>query len=254
MREENDEELKRVIRTEADIAEALAALTAADARLAAILEKAGSVPLRRSRSGLEGLIAIVVAQQVSKASADAIFGRLAASVDLTDPRAILDADDEVLRAAGLSRPKQRTVRSIAEAIAEGRVDLARCELAAAEEAIAELVAVRGIGVWTAECYLLFCAGHRDVFPAGDLALQVAVAHALDEESRPTAKRLSEIAEAWRPHRSVAARLFWAYYATIHRREVVPAAAADRPISTEISTAKTASPARPRKARTAKPLS
>ncbi|WAP69721.1 DNA-3-methyladenine glycosylase family protein [Jiella pelagia] len=217
-----------MIRTEADISEALAALTQADGRLSRVLDTAGTVPLRRARSGLEGLLAIVVAQQVSKASADAIFGRLETAVDLSDPHAILAADDATLRAAGLSRPKQRTVRAIAEAIAEGRVDLSRCEAAAAEEAIAELVAVRGIGVWTAECWLLFCAGHRDIFPAGDLALQAAVAHAFDHESRPTAKRLTEIAEAWRPHRSVAARLFWAYYGAIHKREVVPAQEAAKP--------------------------
>ncbi|TFF24797.1 DNA-3-methyladenine glycosylase 2 family protein [Jiella endophytica] len=223
MREENDGRHQAMIRSEADIAEALDALTKADARLSQIVATAGPVPLRRSRSGLEGLIAIVVAQQVSKASAEAIFGRLAGAIDLSDPLAILATEDDVLKAVGLSRPKQQTLRAIAQAVAEGRVDLPRCETAPADEAIAELVAVRGIGAWTAECYLLFCAGHRDVFPAGDLALQAAVAHALSHETRPSAKRLTEIAEAWRPHRSVAARLFWAYYATIHRREMVPAA-------------------------------
>lgn len=224
-----------MIRTEADIAEALAALTAADGRLSRVVAAAGSVPLRRARSGLAGLLAIVVAQQVSKASAEAIFGRLQAAVDLADPRAILAADDATLRTVGLSRPKQQTLRAVAAAVAEGRLDLSRCETAKGQDAIAELVAVRGIGVWTAECWLLFCAGHPDVFPAGDLALQAAVAHALDHESRPTAKRLVEIAEAWRPHRSVAARLFWAYYAAIHKREVVPAQEA----------AKSAAPLRPK---------
>ncbi|MCE7028506.1 DNA-3-methyladenine glycosylase family protein [Jiella avicenniae] len=227
MRGEDDESRKVVIRTEADIAEALAALTAADERLVRIAETAGPVPLRRVRSGLKGLLAIVVAQQVSKASADAIFGRLDAAVDLADPHAILAAGETTLRAAGLSRPKQQTVEAVAAAIAQGRLDLARLETTDAPEAIAELVAVRGIGPWTAECWLLFCTGHPDVFPAGDLALQVAVAHALDHESRPTTKRLGAIAEAWRPHRSVAARLFWAYYAVIHRRDVVPAQEAAR---------------------------
>ncbi|WP_245396707.1 DNA-3-methyladenine glycosylase family protein [Jiella sonneratiae] len=243
-----------MIRTEADIAEALAALTLADARLARIVEAAGSVPLRRSRTGLEGLLAIVVAQQVSRASADAIFGRLAAAVDLTDPAALLAVGDETLRSAGLSRPKQQTVRAVAAALAEGRLDLSRCASAPAEAAIAEMVAVRGIGVWTAECWLLFCAGHRDVFPAGDLALQAAVAHALDHDSRPTARRLTEIAEAWKPHRSVAARLFWAYYATIHRREIVPAAESPGPATPPESTAKSRKPAsRPRRG-SSKPLS
>ena len=242
-----------MIRSEADIAEALDALVAADARLAPVLAAAGTVPLRRSRSGLEGLLAIVIAQQVSKASADAIFGRFASAVDLTDPLAVLSADDETLRAAGLSRPKQQTVRAIAEAIVEGRVDLPRCEQAPAEEAIAEMVAVRGIGAWTAECYLLFCAGHRDIFPAGDLALQAAVGYALDHETRPTAKAVTEIAAAWRPHRSVAARLFWAYYGSIHRREVVPAATVDKPSSATIPKGKpTRKSSHPRQ-RSAKPL-
>ncbi|MBO0663628.1 DNA-3-methyladenine glycosylase 2 family protein [Jiella sp. MQZ9-1] len=226
-----------MIRTEADIAAALDALLSADARLVAILKAAGTVPLRRSRAGLEGLIAIIVAQQVAKASADAIFGRLATAVDLRDPDAILAADEETLRGAGLSRPKYATIRTLASAIAEGQVDLQRCENAPAEAAIAELVALRGIGIWTAECYLLFCAGHRDIFPAGDLALQAAVGHALEHESRPSAKTVATIAETWRPHRSVAARLFWAYYAAIHSREVVPAADAIKPSTPQISTAK-----------------
>ncbi|MCQ0987661.1 DNA-3-methyladenine glycosylase family protein [Jiella marina] len=210
-----------MISTEADIAEALDELLAADPRLDPVLRTAGTVPLRRSTRGLRGLIAIIVAQQVSKASADAIFGRLAAAVDLDDAAAILAADETTLRAAGLSRPKQRTVRAIAEAVSDGRLSLERCESSAAEDAVAELVALPGVGPWTAECYLLFCAGHRDIFPAGDLALQVAVAHAFAHDDRPAAKALAGIAEAWRPHRSVAARLFWAYYGAVNRREVVP---------------------------------
>ncbi|MBP0614957.1 DNA-3-methyladenine glycosylase family protein [Jiella mangrovi] len=254
MRGENDAGRKRMIRTDADVLEALEALSEQDHRLAPVLRTAGTVPLRRSRSGLEGLIAIVVAQQVSKASADAIFSRLSSSVDLTRAEAILAADEAVFRTAGLSRPKHETVRAIAEAIAAGKVDLPRCEAATAEAAIAELVAVRGIGPWTAECYLLFCAGHRDVFPCGDLALQAAVGHALGHETRPTARQLGDIALAWQPHRSVAARLFWAYYSAIHRREIVPAAEAKTPGAKQVSRQKT-EPAPPgQRRRSAKPLS
>ena len=212
------------IRTEADIAAALAALAETDPRLEPVIARAGTVPLRRATGGLRGLAGIIVSQQVSKASADAIFGRFAAEVDLDDPEAVLAAEDEAFRRAGLSRPKQRTMLAVAEAIRDGRLDLTRVERAPVEDAIAEFVAIRGIGVWTAECYLLFCAGHPDVFPAGDLALQAALAHAFDHETRPGPKALAAIAEHWSPHRSVAARLFWSYYGTVTRRDVAPVAA------------------------------
>ena len=139
---------------------------------------------------------------------------------------MLAADDGVYRAAGLSRGKERTIRALAEAVHDGRLDFGRIEAASAKEAVAELAAVHGIGVWTAECYLLFCAGHPDVFPAGDLALQVAAAHAFGLDQRPSQKALAAMAEGWTPHRAVAARLFWAYYAAITRRDAAPQPAMD----------------------------
>ncbi|MEF2551574.1 DNA-3-methyladenine glycosylase 2 family protein [Aurantimonas sp. A2-1-M11] len=212
-----------IIRTEADIAAGLSALVRIDPRLEAVAATAGPLPLRRDPGGLPGLARIIVAQQVSRASAAAIFARLEAEFDIADPQAFLSADDAVYRRAGLSRPKQRTVRAVAKAVDRGDLDLARVEVAPVDTALAELVGVSGVGPWTAECYLLFCAGHPDVFPSGDLALRVALAHAFHHDARPSARQAASLALAWAPHRSVAARLFWAYYAAITRREAAPAA-------------------------------
>jgi DNA-3-methyladenine glycosylase II len=211
------------IRTEADVAAGLAALRRADPRLAAVIHRAGPVPLRRRAGGLAGLIAIIVGQQVSRASAEAIHARLVAEIDVGSAPAILAASDEAYRRAGMSRPKQQTLLAVAQALEERRLDFRRMEAAPAEAAIAELVAVRGIGPWTAECYLLFCSGHPDVFPAGDLALQVAVGHAFGHASRPSARDLAALAAAWSPHRAVAARLFWSYYAALTQRDAMPLA-------------------------------
>ena len=210
-----------MIETDDDIARALDSLQAADPRLIRVVAVADPVTLRHSEAGLRGLCATIVAQQVSKASADAIFKRLASLVDLTRAEAILAASDDDLRAAGLSRPKQRTLRAIAEAITEGRLDFKHIASLPASDAIAQMSAVHGIGTWTAECHLLFSHGHEDVFPAGDLALQISVAHGLDMPERPKEKPLRAIAELWAPHRSVAARLFWAYYHAVTRRDAAP---------------------------------
>jgi DNA-3-methyladenine glycosylase II len=116
------------------------------------------------------------------------------------------------------------VRAIGEAVATGALDFNRLERLAAPDAIAEMVAVHGIGRWTAECHLLFALGHPDVFPAGDLALQVAVAHALALPERPKEKPLAALAAHWSPHRATAARLFWSYYHALTRRDAAPALA------------------------------
>ncbi len=213
-----------MIDSEADIARELEKLVLLDARLAKVVDIAGDVPLRRTAPGLRGLIGTVVGQQVSRASAEAIFGRFARLVDLDDPMAILAADPTVLREAGLSAAKQRTALALAEAVRDARIDLDRIDRLSPGAAIAELTALPGIGVWTAECYLLFAAGHSDVFPAGDLALQVAVAHAFALPERPKEKSLALLGARWSPHRSVAARLFWSYYHAVTRRDAAPAQA------------------------------
>lgn len=160
-----------------DIAAGLDALCLLDPRLEKVRGMAGEVPLRLSEPGFGSLASIIVSQQVSRASADAIFGRLIRLVDPLTPEGILCAGEDIFREAGLSRPKQRGLIAIAQAVAGG-LDLHHLCSLDADEAIAAMTAVPGIGPWTAECYLLFAAGHPDVFPARDVALQTAVGHAL----------------------------------------------------------------------------
>jgi DNA-3-methyladenine glycosylase II len=203
-----------------DIAAGLDALCAADSRLERVRAASGEVPLRRTEPGFASLVSIVVSQQVSRASADAIFGRLIKLADPLTPQALLAAGDGLFREAGLSRPKQRAVLAVSEAVRDG-LDLAGlCDLDA-ESAIGAMTRVPGIGLWTAEVYLLSAAGHPDVFPARDVALQSAVGHALGIDPRPGEKALIKIAESWSPYRGVASRLFWAYYREIKGREGAP---------------------------------
>jgi DNA-3-methyladenine glycosylase II len=203
-----------------DISAGLDALCVIDPRLAAVRSIAGDVPLRLSEPGFTSLVSIIVAQQVSRASADAIFGRLIRLVDPLTPQALLDAGEGMFREAGLSRPKQRTLLAVSEAVRDG-LDLQHlCRLDAAD-AIIRMTAVSGIGPWTAQCYLLFSAGHPDIFPARDVALQSAVGHALGLSPRPDEKILAALAESWAPWRGVAARLFWAYYRESRGRDGTP---------------------------------
>jgi DNA-3-methyladenine glycosylase II len=209
------------IATEEDIRAGLAALVAADARLVRIADLAGPVPLRRRPADFAGLAQIVTGQQVSVASAAAIFGRLETLVfPLTADRLECFSDDD-LAGAGLSRPKIRTLRAVSAACLDG-LDLAGLAEAPAHEAHARLCRIKGIGRWSADIFLLFCAGHPDIFPSGDLALQVAVGDALGLADKPPVKDLDIIAADWTPHRAIAARLFWAWYRVLKQgREVMP---------------------------------
>lgn len=209
----------RRIDTADDIKEALDALTRADPRLAAVRERAGTVPLRRVQPGFRSLCSIVIGQQVSTASAAAIFSRFTALLDPLTPAAVLAAPPAVFREAGFSAAKTRTVLAIAEACAGG-LDLEALTQSPAEAAIARLTALPGVGPWTAELYLLFAAGHPDIFPGRDVALQSAVGEAFCLAQRPGEKALRLIAEPWAPWRGVAARLFWAYYRALRGREGV----------------------------------
>ena len=195
------------IHTEADLDAALAALGKVDPRFVPLLAKAGRPPLRRRSDGFAGLAAIIVAQQLSTASANAIWGRLAAAFDPLDPEAILRARPARLARLGLSAPKIRALKEIARAVKRGDLALAALGELAAEEAHAALTAVHGIGPWTADIYLLSCLGHADAWPAGDLALQEAVRVAFKLPARPTAKEMLPLAERWRPWRAVAARIY-----------------------------------------------
>ncbi|WP_246736341.1 DNA-3-methyladenine glycosylase family protein [Enterovirga aerilata] len=202
------------------MATGLAELCRLDPDLARLVAAGMRPPLRRREPGLAGLLSIVVGQQVSTASARAILARLAAAFPDLSAARIAAASDAELLGAGLSRPKLRTLRAISASILAGRLDLSSLAGMPAAEAHAALTAVPGIGPWTADIYLLFCLGHPDVFPAGDLALQEAVRALLGLPARPNAKALAAIAERWRPWRGVAAGLLWAHYRRIKSREGV----------------------------------
>ncbi|MER8483581.1 DNA-3-methyladenine glycosylase [Mesorhizobium sp. M1322] len=205
-----------------DISQGLDALCLLDPRLTKVRGMAGEVPLRLSEPGFRSLASIIVSQQVSRASADAIFGRLTKLVDPLTPQAILAADEAIFREVGLSRPKQRGLIAVAQAVVDG-LDLDHLCLLDATDAITAMTKVSGIGPWTAEVYLLFAAGHPDVFPARDVALQSAVGHALGIDPRPPEKTLIQLAESWSPWRGVASRLFWAYYRELKGRDAAPPA-------------------------------
>ena len=212
-----------MIRTDADVSAGLVDLALLDARLYAVIDKAGPVPLRRQEPGYRGMAGIIVSQMVSRASADAIWRKLETIAEDITPHHILGLTDEDCRAAGLSRAKADTLRRVAEAVDSGHIDLDSVCQMEAEAAIRALTGIKGVGRWSAEVYLLFCAGHPDIFPSGDVALQNAVSHALGLRVRPTEAELSAIASAWSPWRGISARLFWAYYAREMRRDGAPLA-------------------------------
>jgi len=197
------------------------ALVQRDPVLAALIAQGAHPRLRKRAPGFEGLASIVVGQQVSTASAAAIWGRMKDRFDELTPRALLAASDDELRAVGLSAAKMRTLRAAAEAISAGALPLDGLDALSAEEAHAALVGIKGIGPWTADIYLLFCLGHPDAFPAGDLAVQEAARAAFGLERRPDAKALAALAERWRPWRGVAAKVLWAYYRVLRSREGAP---------------------------------
>jgi DNA-3-methyladenine glycosylase II len=209
------------IHTEADLDAALTALAKAEPRFGALLTEAGRPLLRRRPGGFAGLAAAVVSQQLSTASAGAIWGRLAASFDPFEPQAIIRARPARLARLGLSAPKIRALKEIARAIASGKLALSGLADLAAEDAHAALTAVHGIGPWTADIYLLSCLGHADAWPSGDLALQEAARLAFGLRARPTAKEMIALAEPWRPLRAVAARVLWTYYRAVKGRDGAP---------------------------------
>jgi DNA-3-methyladenine glycosylase II len=209
------------IDSDADIAAGLAALTAADPRLAQLAEIAGPLPLRRRPGGFAGLVAIVVSQQLSTASAAAIWGRLSARFEPLHHDAITRARAATLKRIGLSTPKIRTLKAIARAVRSGAIDFAGLDEMTAETAHAMLTATHGIGPWTADIYLLFCVGHSDAWPAGDLALQEAARIGFALPARPRVPEMIALAEPWRPWRGVAARLLWTYYRKVKGRDAAP---------------------------------
>lgn len=203
----------RIIQTEACVAEGAAWLAAQDPRFAAALALTGPLPLRRSADGFHALLSAIVSQQVSVASANAIWARLEAA-GLCDPAAMAAADEATLRAVGLSRQKAR----YGQALAMAGIDFAALRSAPDAEVMAVLTAVPGIGQWTAEIYAMFALGRADVFAPGDLALQEAARLLFGMEARPSERALRGMAQDWAPWRAVAARLLWAYYRVAKERE------------------------------------
>lgn len=203
----------RLIETETDVAEGAAWLAKTEPRFAAVLPVLAPLPLRRRSDGFAALLQAIVGQQVSTAAAAAIWERIEAA-GLDSEMGVCAAHDEALRAVGLSRPKIRYARALAEA----RIDYAALREVDDDEVIATLTAVPGIGAWTAQIYAMFALGRADVFAPADLALQEAARQLFDLADRPTPKALSTMAEPWSPWRAVAARLLFAYYRHIKQRE------------------------------------
>ena len=185
-------------------------LIAREAAFGAVLERHGYPEPRLRERGYGTLVRTIVGQQVSVKAAASMYAKLDALVGATDPATMAAASDETLREAGMSRQKAGYLRSLAELVQSGELDLDNLP-ADDEEAIAQLTRIKGIGRWSAEIYLLFAEGRPDVWPAGDLAIQIAVGQILGHKERPSEKRLRELAEGWRPHRGAAAIFAWHHY-------------------------------------------
>lgn len=205
----------RIIEGPGDIAEGMGWLAARDSRFADAYALTGPLPLRRKPEGFAELLSAIVSQQVSVASARAIWARVEAA-GLITPEAVRRASEDDLRACGLSRPKMRYAR----ALAGSTIDLAALRDMPNENVIAQLVEIPGIGRWTAEIYAMFSLGRADVFAHNDLALQEGARLLLDLPSRPNERQMQAIALDWSPWRAVAARLLWAYYRVAKDREGV----------------------------------
>lgn len=168
------------------------------------------VPVEVLDRGFAGLVHLILGQQVSIEAAEAMYRRLVDTVGAVAPQAMLELDNATMRACGFTRMKAEYARGLAVA-SLGGLDLDRIAGGDADEAVKELMGLRGVGRWTAECFLVFCAGHRDVFPAGDLALRVGWQELTDEAEPPREAALRAAAEAWAPRRSAAAHLIWHSY-------------------------------------------
>jgi DNA-3-methyladenine glycosylase II len=220
--------------SQSDLDDAIRALVKLDRRLKPILDVAGMPALRRREPGFTGLAHIVTGQQLSTASAAAIWGRLSAAFDPFDAEAVRRARADRLGRLGLSAAKIKTLKHLARELAAERLNLDVLANEDADAAHNTLIAMPGIGPWTADVYLLFCLGHGDAWPAGDLAVQEAIKMGLGLPARPTAKQMMPLAEPWRPLRGAAAHLWWSYYRAIKKREGVLAGATTPTKPNEVS--------------------
>lgn len=198
------------ILTKPQLDAALDALCALDPRMAALRREAAEPPLRTLSADLAGLVWLVNSQLISVAAARAIHGRLEAALGRIDHATLEAAPDELFRTAGMSRIKLRTVRALCAAVSAG-LDVEGLGRLDEGEARAKLIAIPGIGPWTADVFLLFAHGRADAYPGGDVAVQAALKEAFDLPARPDRAEAERIAEGWRPLRGVAAQLLWAYY-------------------------------------------
>jgi DNA-3-methyladenine glycosylase II len=208
------------LNSQADLEDAVHALLRQDPRLKPVFELTGMPALRRREPGFAGLAHIVTGQQLSTASASAIWARVSAAFDPFDPEKLRKARADRLGRLGLSAAKIKTLKSIARELAAERLNLDVLANEDADVAHNTLTALHGIGPWTADVYLLFCLGHGDAWPAGDLAVQEAVKIGLGLKTRPTPKEMAPLAEPWRPLRGAAAHLWWSYYRVLKKREGV----------------------------------
>jgi DNA-3-methyladenine glycosylase II len=200
-----------MVRTKKSIKSAVQALAEREPAFAAVVDRHGVPEPRNSEPGATTLLRTIVGQQVSVAAARSMWAKLEAAFGSPpDLNRLLAATDEELRAAGMSRQKSGYIRSLAQLVISGELDLANLP-ADDEEAIALLTKIKGIGRWSAEIYLLFAEGRADVFPAGDLAVMVELGRLMGLADKPSEKQLRELAEAWRPHRGAAAVLAWHSY-------------------------------------------
>ena len=226
------------LETQTDLEDAIHALVKQDPRLKPILELTGMPAIRQREPGFAGLAAIVCGQQLSTASAAAIWARVSAAFDPFHHDAIRKARADKLGRLGLSAAKIKTLKHIARELAEERLNLDVLANEDADAAHNTLTTLPGIGPWTADVYLLFCLGHGDAWPAGDLAVQEAVKVGLGLQTRPTPKQMAPLAEPWRPLRGAAAHLWWAYYRVLKKREgVIADAAKANDVSNYVAVAK-----------------
>lgn len=207
-----------IIKDDEDIKRGMRHLSRRCEHMRMIAKTCGAPPLRWREPGFPGLVSTITAQQLSVSSASAIREKLNRRFRTLTPRKILNASEETLRACGLSGPKIKTLRALSEAIVTRTLPFDTLHEMPVEEAKAAMVAVHGIGPWTAEVYMMFCLGVQDIFAPADLALQEGARLAMGLDTRPTAKELERIAERWQPWRAVAARMLWAYYGHVKRRQ------------------------------------
>jgi len=203
--------MKPDVLTETTLVRAAKQLASRDKDLASILERLGPPPLWARRPGFPTLVHIILEQQVSLASAASIFRKLKKNVVPFHPERMVHVGDAYLRSLGLTRQKSVYCLHLAESMVDRRLNLSRLGRMSDEEVKTVLMGVKGIGPWSADIYLLMALGRADIWPASDLALSIAVKKLKQLETRPNSNQLSEMAQAWRPFRSVAARMLWQYY-------------------------------------------